>query len=105
MFNVLAQTSVSVLTEIMKGAAQWGLGIVLAIILVFIFKAVLMKVLDMAKQQLLKKDEIIENHISHLTNAVNTNNKELIKNTGKMDSGFDRVVNAIEAQTNILKDK
>ena len=92
-----------------EAAAKWGLGIVLAIILVFMFKRFLNRAFDSFTEErknymelLNKQCTVMENHMSHLTES---NNNLIVKiETQKecMEHGFNRVVDAVEAQTKIL---
>ena len=45
-----------------------------------------------------------DNHISHLDESITKQSKEIATQSEKLDNGFDRTVEAIKSQTELLKE-
>jgi len=102
-----------------EAAGKWGLGIVLAVILVFMFRRFLNRVMDSMTEErtnymglINKQSETIDNHINHLSGNVDdlsekmgTVNTSLGVQKECLDNGFARVCDAIKSQTDILLKK
>jgi len=100
-------------------AGKWGLGIVLSILLFFLFRKVLSRVLDSFTEErniyidLLKdKNMTIDNHIDHMTKSndrlyeiLSELRTNVVVQKECMDKGFVKVVDAIKDQTTILSDR
>ena len=103
--------------QIFESAANWGLGIVLSIIIIIMFKKFLNKFMDSVTQERIiykefinKQGVTIDNHLDHLTDSVtvlsqkiNDMNKTLGEQNMNTTIGFDRVVDAIVSQTELIK--
>jgi len=97
-------------------AGKWGLGIVLALILVFMFRRFLNRVMDSMSEErnnymglISKQGDTIDNRISHVTTSVtdlsdkvHEVNVSLGEQKECLNQGFTRVVDAIRSQTEIL---
>lgn len=99
-------------TEWMEVAAKWGLGIVLAVLILIIFALVLFKILknvdkdrDAYMKLLDKKDEIVTNHLSHIEGRMGDVDVTLGKLITSGDSNTGKIVKAIENQTELFKDR
>ena len=103
-------------TTWLNAASNWGLGIALAVFVVLMFRSFLNKVMcnvekrEEGYQKLLQEQNtLMGNHMDHLTAAVEQGNKELsvehATQQATLELGFQNVVQAVNAQTEILKKK
>jgi hypothetical protein len=102
---------------LIEAAGKWGLGIVLALIIVLMFRRFLMRYFDLVErngiryQQIVdRQNDTIDNHITHLTQSVeavtkglNKNNIALAKQGESLNQGFNRIVDAINNQTRTIE--
>lgn len=89
-------------------ASKFGLGVVLSIIIVLIFKRFINRVMDSFSEEranylalINKKDETVNNHIEHLTQAVSDLVVGLKEQKTIIDCGFKNIIDII----NYLKTK
>lgn len=87
---------------IMEAISNNGLAIVLVVVFVFYGRSFINKVIDRYANELNCKNTTINNHLAHLNDAVNIQCVEHAKGKEAMDQGFNRVVEAINAQTMII---
>lgn len=130
MFYFIAQTtnvateltseSVGIWTSFMEGAAKWGLGIVLAVLVMALLFLIVKKVLknvddertahaDDSKQErelflklLEQKDLTINNHLAHVQGALGNVEKSQVQLSETFIRCTDKIVAAIDHQTDIL---
>ncbi len=90
---------------------QYGIGGCVAGVLLWILSRILSNFMDKQKQDTANYMTIIEgqkvhadNHINHLDESVKDQSKEIAAQGQKLDAGFDRTVEAIKSQTELLKE-
>lgn len=96
----------------LEAVGKWGLGIVLALILVFMFRRFLNRVMDSMseernnyKELINRQGNTIDNHISHVHEKLGEVNVSLGEQKECLNQGFQRVCEAIKSQTEILSKK
>ena len=82
-----------------------GLAVVLVIVFVIYGRKFINSVMDRYVKELDKKDATINNHLNHVEIAVNNQNIQLATQKETLDNGFNRVVDAINAQTQYIVKK
>ena len=97
-------------TTWMEGAAKWGLGIVLAILVLILLYMVIRSILrnvDKDREAYMKllntRDEIITNHLDHVEQNVGKMEVTLTGLIVSSNKNTDRIVDAIDNQTKIIK--
>ena len=89
---------------IFNAITNHGLAVVLVIVFV-IYGRKFISVMDRYVKELDKKDATINNHLNHVEIAVNNQNIQLATQKETLDNGFNRVVDAINAQTQYIVKK
>jgi hypothetical protein len=82
-----------------------GLAGVLLVMFLVYGRKFLNSVMDRYCRELDKKDATINNHLDHVNNSLNAVCTQTIVTKQALDNGFERVVDAINTQTQILKPK
>jgi hypothetical protein len=96
--------------SIWQMAEQHGLGMALAIGVFTLFSVVIKALIKNHQKDrelfinvLNKKDDTINNHITHCTNAINDQKNAIDIQGEEIRNGIDRIERAIKNQTNIIK--
>ncbi len=102
--------TVDIWTEAMKGAAQWGLGIVLAILLMLIFYWFLRKsIANMQDERLMWKDLLkdsqttLNNHLDHVQNRLESVEKTEVEHAKAFEGLGDKIVTAVQSSGHDIK--
>ena len=90
---------------IFNAITNHGLAVVLVIVFVIYGRKFINGVMDRYVKELDKKDATINNHLNHVEIAVNNQNIQLATQKETLDNGFNRVVDAINAQTQYIVKK
>jgi len=90
---------------IFNAITNHGLAVVLVIVFVIYGRKFINSVMDRYVKELDKKDATINNHLNHVEIAVNNQNIQLATQKETLDNGFNRVVDAINAQTQYIVKK
>lgn len=103
--------AIEVWEKLSEIAAKNGLGIALSIAIIIVFFFLLKRVLEQHDKEreryaamIDKKDAQLDNHMDHLTGAIITLSGDLKTHDQRTVDGCQRIVEAIQNQTQILKD-
>lgn len=98
------------LEVIIPTLVQYGVGTAIAGVLLWILHKILSNFMEGLKEDRKNYMKIIEsqtihanNHIAHLDESIKQQSREIVAQKKEIEGGFDRTVEAIKSQTEILK--
>lgn len=111
MFFLQTAASPDFWSVLLSGVERIGIAAAMALALLWIGYKIMsgvMKTRETERKELMEmiktKDITLNNHIDHLEKATNENNAKIEASIKALDSFGDRIVDAIHAQTELLKE-
>ncbi len=82
---------------------KYGLGVTLAMIIVFLFYFVLKNLIKSFNNVIERQNSLLDNHIDHLAQSVNKQESTLAETNKSFEVGVQKICDSINSQTDLIK--